>query len=349
MYVVLLLTAAIAALAWSFADSKRRNYATLDSWLRLGVCYFLIYWMLTFGINKVIPLQFVFPNLSELLTPVGFHSLRELFWDLMGASPGYVMFSGATEVLAAVLLIFKRTRTIGALVTVAVMTNVVAINYGYDLGVKLFSSQLLLMAIFLVAPHGRTLADIFIHKQVARISEADPFESHQPFLRIGAMCAKVVLLGILIANIIAWNWKNYKRTLAFATDTPVYGIFEVEGFVRNGRELPPAATDGSRWRKVVLQTPTGAVVQLMTDAGLFYGTKYNVNSHTLALLGEMPYRNGKWGLMDKSKTGSFIYSQPDKDHLVLNGTLGADLLSIHLARIDLAEFPLLRERSSWTH
>jgi hypothetical protein len=181
----------------------------------------------------------------------------------MGASPGYVMFSGATEVLAAFLLTFKRTRTLGAIVTVAVMTNVVAVNYGYDVGVKLFSSQLLLMAIFLVAPHGRTLADLFIRNQTARISEADPFESQPRFVRIGAMCAKVTLLGILIVNITAWNWKNYKRGLSFATDTPVYGIFDVERFTRNGREVPPAATDGSRWRKVVLQTPTGVVIQVI--------------------------------------------------------------------------------------
>ncbi len=117
MYVFLLLTAAIATVAWSLADSKRRNYGTLDSWLRLGVCYHLIYCMLTFGINKVIPLQFAFPNLDELLKPVGFHSLRMLFWSLMGASPGYVMFCGATEILAALLLIFKRTRTLPSVPT----------------------------------------------------------------------------------------------------------------------------------------------------------------------------------------------------------------------------------------
>jgi hypothetical protein len=87
----------------------------------------------------------------------------------------------------------------------------------------------------------------------------------------------------------------------------------------------------------------------MTDAGLFYPAKYNVSSHTLALLGERPYRNGSWGPMDKSKTGTFIYSQPDKDHLVFDGTLGKDLLNIRLSRIDLAEFPLLSERFSWTH
>ncbi len=229
------------------------------------------------------------------------------------------------------------------------MANVVATNYGYDLGVKMFSSHLLLMAIFLVAPHGRTLADIFIHNQAARISEDDPFESLQPFVRMTAMCAKVILLGVLIADITSGNWKNYKRRLSFATDTPVYGIFEVERFTRNGEEVPPAATDGSRWRKIVLQTPTGVVVQLMTDEGLFYPAKYNVSSHTLALLGERPYRKGSVGALDKSKTGTFIYSQPDKDHLVLDGNLGTDLLSIRLSRMDLTEFPLLNERYSWVH
>jgi hypothetical protein len=214
----------------------------------------------------------------------------------------------------------------------------------------MFSSQLLLMAIFLVAPHGRALADLFIRNQAARISEADPFKSQPRLLRMGAMCVKVILLGIVIVNITAWNWKNYKRTLSFAADTPVYGIFDVETFTRNGTEVPPVATDASRWRKVVLQTPTGVVVQSMSDASLFYRATYNANGHTLALLGEAQlYRDGRLGSMDKSRSGAFIYSQPDKDHLVLDGNLGTDVLSIRLSRVNLAEFPLLSERYSWTH
>src|SRR6185369_15591502 len=152
MHLVFLLIALVVALVWSVADSKRPNYVALDAWLRLGVRFTLVYWMLTFGINKVIPLQFVPPNLADLVTPIGMFSLRDLFWRLTGASPGYVIFMGCTELLAGILLFFKRTEILGALVTTGVLTNVVAINYGYDVGVKLFSSHLLVMAVFLLVP-----------------------------------------------------------------------------------------------------------------------------------------------------------------------------------------------------
>ena len=88
MHLVFLLFALIIALVWSVADSKRPNYVTLDAWLRMGVRFILIYWMLRFGINKVIPLQFVPPNLGDLVTPIGMFSLRNLYWTLTGASPG---------------------------------------------------------------------------------------------------------------------------------------------------------------------------------------------------------------------------------------------------------------------
>ena len=37
----------------------------------------------------------------------------------------------------------------------AVMTNVVILNFCYDVPVKLYSSELLLMAVLLFAPHAR--------------------------------------------------------------------------------------------------------------------------------------------------------------------------------------------------
>lgn len=347
MHAVSLLIALTVTIIWCVADSKRPNYVTLNAWLRLGIRFILLYSMLKYGINKVIPLQFVPPNLADLVTPIGMLSLRDLFWRLTGASPGYVIFMGCAELLAGVLLFFKRTEILGALVTTGVLTNVVAVNYGYDVGVKLFSSHLLVMAIFLLVPELRSLADFFVFHRPARIPCTDPFESTPRFVRVGAVCAKVLLVGLFVIDTAKTDWKNYGRWQSFATETPVYGIFRVEGFIRNGQEVQPLATDPSRWGKVVLQTPTGVVVHLMNETGLFYRAKYEVSSHTLTLRAQLTYQNGRWRSIDEPKTGSFSYYQPDKDHLVFDGTLSGESLVIRLSRIDHAEFPLVHDRFSW--
>lgn len=339
MCVLLLLVALAATLFWSVADSKRPNYITLDSWLRVGVRYFLILWLLSFGINKVIPIQFTFPSLSELLRPIGMRSPAGMLWTFMGASPGYVIFSGTAEVIAGVLLIFRRTTTLGSIVAAGVLTNVVALNYGYDLGVKLFSSHLLLMSIFLIAPHLQALAAIFVFEKAVQITESNPLESWSPIFRNGAMCVKVLLLGFFVVSTANRDWSNYEKYRSFSLLTPLYGIYEVERFTRSGREVPPLATDGSRWKKLILQTPTGVGVQLMTDTTAFYRAKYTSEKHTLELLDATA----------KSSIGQFSYFQPDEQHLVLTGILGNEPLQIHLSRVDLSGFRLMKSRFSWTH
>src|SRR5205085_8277300 len=157
------------------------------------------------------PIQFTYPNLSALLRPIGMRSPAGLFWTFMGASPAYVIFSGVAELIAAMLLIFKRTKVLGTAVAVGVLSNVVALNYSYDLGVKLFSSHLLLMAVFLLAPHLRTLADVFVFHKPARIIETDPLELRPRILRIGTRCAKALIFGSFIVNTTAKDWTNYKR------------------------------------------------------------------------------------------------------------------------------------------
>jgi hypothetical protein len=73
-------------------------------------------------------------------------------WAWMGASYAYNVFAGIAEMGSGFLLFFRRTVTLGALASIAVLLNVVMINFAYDVPVKLYSSHLLLMAVFLLAP-----------------------------------------------------------------------------------------------------------------------------------------------------------------------------------------------------
>lgn len=70
----------------------------------------------------------------------------------MGYSRTYTIFAGAGEVIGGVLLFFRRTTTLGALILCGVLANVVALNFSYGIPVKIFSSLLLLLAYFWSLP-----------------------------------------------------------------------------------------------------------------------------------------------------------------------------------------------------
>ena len=165
--------AAVAALVWSILDRKRTEYRRLHAWLRIWVRYTLAFTLFSYGFAKVFPLQFQPAPLARMMEPFHDFSPMGVLWTFMGASMAYTIFAGASEVLGGLLLLFPRTTSLGALVSGAVMLNVVMLNFCYDVPVKLYSANLLLMAVFLAAPDLGRLANVFLWNRPTRPSKAD--------------------------------------------------------------------------------------------------------------------------------------------------------------------------------
>src|SRR5258706_4683721 len=137
-YLELLLFAIVASVAtatWLTLD-RRRDHARLARGLRIALRYWLAAIMCTYGVLKLFEFQFHTPPAWILDQRVGDKSPMGLMWTFMGHSRAYTMFAGGAETLACVLLLSRRTATLGALVGGAVMLNVVAMNFCYDVPVK---------------------------------------------------------------------------------------------------------------------------------------------------------------------------------------------------------------------
>ena len=136
--------------------SRRKPDWHVDGYLhgliRILVRFFLCEMLLGYGFAKVFPLQFAQPSSARLAQQLGDMSPMGLLWTFMGFSTSYQIFTGAIEVLAGLLLTTRRTTLLGAFVTIASMTHIFALNMCFDVPVKLYSFNYLLMAIFLVAP-----------------------------------------------------------------------------------------------------------------------------------------------------------------------------------------------------
>src|SRR5437763_16588523 len=130
--------------------------------------------MITYGAMKVIKLQFSYPGPDRLLETYGESSPMRLLWTFMGASDEYTWFTGAGEMLGGLLLCTRRTTLLGALVSFGVMLHVAVLNFCYDVPVKLFSTHLVLMSVFLTLPDLPWLAKVFVLGRRAEPREVPP-------------------------------------------------------------------------------------------------------------------------------------------------------------------------------
>ena len=162
-YVEVALYATVALIVtaiWTMLSRDRRPHERLHGFLRVYLRYVLGVAMIGYGMAKVIPLQMPGPDPRRLTQTYGDLSPMGLLWAFIGASKGYTVFAGAGETLAGLLLLWRRTATLGAIVAAAVMANIVALNFCYDVPLKLYSAHLFIMAIFLLAPQGPRLATV---------------------------------------------------------------------------------------------------------------------------------------------------------------------------------------------
>jgi hypothetical protein len=167
LMLVLLTLAAIISLALNFISTWKQKQNIIFQILRTVFVYYLAVHLLKYGFDKVFKYQFYLPEPNTLYTTVGNLSKDILYWTSMGTSYWYSVFAGTMEVLAALFLLFKKTRVVGLLLALGIMLNVMAINLGFDISVKLFSAFLILLILILLQPQYKRLYDFLIlQKQV---------------------------------------------------------------------------------------------------------------------------------------------------------------------------------------
>lgn len=128
--------------------------------------FYIALHLLKYGFSKVLLQQFHNPAPNILATPLGKLDQDILYWSVIGSNPPYQIFLGVVEVFIATLLLFKRTQKIGLYAALVVLIHILAINFFYDISVKLFSSFLTVTCLYLLAPH---LQNDFSHLFLSKI------------------------------------------------------------------------------------------------------------------------------------------------------------------------------------
>lgn len=159
--IIYLILSIFAASIWGIISRARKNEGSLYYWTHVISAYILSFFLFVYGFNKIFKLQFYIPEPNTLYTPLGQLSKDILFWSSMGSSHSYNLFMGLVEIIPALLLLFRRTRMLGAVISFTVLLNVLMINFGFDISVKILSSFLLFLSLVILVPYAKKLFSFF--------------------------------------------------------------------------------------------------------------------------------------------------------------------------------------------
>ncbi|WP_158655595.1 beta-carotene 15,15'-monooxygenase [Sphingobacterium sp. HMA12] len=324
-------------------------------WLRVLLRYRLALAMTFIGLVKIIPIQLPEPTISELHTEYGDFLLWKLYYLTNGiATAGYLPVIGALEIVGGLFLLNRRTAVIGAGLLLAVLLNVVIVNYVYEIGEQVYSSFLLLLAIVIFAYDWPRFYRLLIQKTATIPDGFWPVYGRRiaiirPYLQV------LLLLLIAVFSVQAYlSWKNSdypfpdEKGLAGAA-----GVYDVKDFVWKGDTLPYSLTDRIRWKDVVFEKWNTISIRgnqpVKVDSlkpRIAFNRERNYEylgnggreffGYSLKKGGEkQPTVIELVGKINQDHTFSFVVNRPDKRTLLLEGTnQSGDTLQVRLEKVN---------------
>jgi hypothetical protein len=328
-----LVLAFAGTIVWSLLDRKRRDYATLHTYFRKWIRYTLALTLLSYGFAKVFPLQMQM-NVGTMVERWGDFSPMSALWNFMGASAAYTSLSGGAEVLAGLLLLFRRTTLLGAMISFGVMFNVAALNYCYDVPVKLYSTNLVLMSVFLIGPDALRLTQLLILNRPTLAADLSRPVLPRLWTRIVWRLIWCILVCAMLLVTAFPSWRQYKRIYLNPQHPALYGLYEVESFAREGKDAPPLLADAARWHWLYFNSYGGMSLVTMNDESTHYGADQAPATNTVT------FSSGK-------AKSVFTYSWSDTNHLVLRGSMAGNALDVRLRPVAATNFLLLNRGFHW--
>jgi len=324
---------AIVATIWLILDRAKDFFGKIKKFTAVYIRYYLAFTMLTYGLAKVFPNQFWEPGLTDMLRPFGEISPMGLLWKFMGYSVPYIIFTGVMEVMAGVLLFFRKTTRLGAILAFGIMLNVFVLNMSYDVPVKLFSFHLVLLSIIILSKDITGLLNFFVLNKPVPADKIEPYFKNERYVKLGFLVKGFIILfitSVMVVNNYSNQWKYGRK----AKMPSLYGIYNVETFVVNNDTIEPLLTDENRWRRFIVDRYSSNITKMNGDI-LYAESVVDTINTTIQI---KPFK--------ESSTFNFQYELRDSV-LVFNGTKGKDSIRIDFKIKDKNEFYLMKRGFHW--
>jgi len=312
--VTLILVSLIGSFVWTLLQKESDN-SQLKKWFRIGVAYYLALILLKYGFDKVFKHQFYLPEPNTLFTPLGDLSKDILFWSSMGSSYTYSVFSGLIELLPAILLLFRKTRLLGALIAMMVMVNVIMLNFGFDISVKVYSTFLFGLTLIIIAPNFKTIYSFFLtQKSTQQKIEPHQFKSQKQVLIYAIV--KSLIIGLFLFESLGgyfetnnFNDDNFPRPYLHGAYSNIESDQTIKRIFIHRKQYFIIQNNKDRFTSYKLEFSENLSQLILTD---YFDNKYVLNLRIL--------KNG---------------------NLFLNGQIKNEPINIETTKEDLSKLPLL--------
>jgi hypothetical protein len=237
MYMLVLSLFIIAVIITAVLVVVKTNRVTLQKIKHVcyTICiYYLVVIFIKYGFDKAFKTQFYQPEPNTLYTKLGNLDKDILYWITIGSSYLYNIVTGSVEIIGAILLLIKRTRALGIVLLLVVLSQIVLINFAFDISVKLFSMLLLCMAIYVALPYLCSWFRVLIGNKVNGVGKVCKVENDKPTYKL---FLKTLVIGLLFLE----GLYPYIKSKSFNDDTDarpyLHGAYEVSQVVSNNDTL----------------------------------------------------------------------------------------------------------------
>jgi len=243
-YIVLLgivLVSVTGAIIWSMLDRNRPNYRNLLYFLTVLIRFYLGFWMISYGLMKIFNMQFGDISEYRLKSTYGQSSPMGLAWAFFAYSSGYKYFMGFAEIIGGLLLLFRRTASLGAVIMLTVTANIMAVNYFFDVPVKIVSTILLSMSLFLILKDAKRFLNFFLLNKATEPVNLGSFDGKRH---------SIVVTGLKYALIIYLVFPVYTNYSTHKNDLKLYGKYQVESLHQTNFDAQIINADSIKWKKI---------------------------------------------------------------------------------------------------
>ena len=329
---ILFMISLLLTICCNLARISNLNKEKTIYFIRNSATYYLAWILLKYGFDKVFKCQFYLPEPNILFTRFGDLDKDILFWSTIGSSRSYSIFMGLLEIIPGVLLVFRKTRNLGVLIAIGIFIQVVAINYSFDISVKLFSSFLLLISLFLFAPISITFWQL-LSNQVEKINPSvvqnNLFSLHFKFARIFKLVFILLIIGESLVpyfKVQNFNDDNFKRPI-------LHGVYKMD-YSLIGRDRIPESENPIKY--IFIHRDGYLIFQDKEEEMQDYKLEVNPKKQRLVVV---DYSN---------KKTFFNYRYSNKTKQLTLELLPKNTKSVHhFKEIDWRKMPLLQKQFHW--
>ncbi len=200
----------------------------------------------------------ILPTEGVLNTAFGDMAEKKLYWLHVGISPGYQVFLGLAEFVPGLLLLHRKTATLGAALAGVVCFNIFIANQVYDGGVAVPALYYALIGGFIAWYDIPSIYRLLVKKEdVIRYHYYPDFsEKWRRSLRTGLKLAGASVFVFLATFLWGYGWYEDHDNYNIPTNPGLpdsKGYYNVTEFRLNNKVIPYSPLDTIRWHDATFE------------------------------------------------------------------------------------------------